>query len=59
MYFDTFSLSLSVGDEVTAYYDPMIAKLVVWGPSRTSALNKLVQSLNNYQVTTPGLINHL
>ncbi|XP_019854923.1 PREDICTED: methylcrotonoyl-CoA carboxylase subunit alpha, mitochondrial [Amphimedon queenslandica] len=38
------------GDEVTAYYDPMIAKLVVWGPTRTLALNKLVQSLHNYQI---------
>ena len=34
----------------------MIAKLVVWGPTRTLALNKLVQSLNNYQVITPLML---
>ena len=38
------------GDHVTTYYDPMIAKLVVWGADRQSALKKLRASLNLYQV---------
>jgi 3-methylcrotonyl-CoA carboxylase alpha subunit len=38
------------GDEVSVYYDPMIAKLVVWDKDRTSALRKLRQNLQNYQV---------
>uniref|UniRef100_A0AAX7W1Q1 Methylcrotonoyl-CoA carboxylase subunit alpha, mitochondrial n=1 Tax=Astatotilapia calliptera TaxID=8154 RepID=A0AAX7W1Q1_ASTCA len=29
------------GDEVSAHYDPMIAKLVVWGEDRSAALKKL------------------
>ncbi len=29
------------GDEVTIYYDPMIAKLVVWGQSRVEALRHM------------------
>ncbi|PIK41446.1 hypothetical protein BSL78_21716 [Apostichopus japonicus] len=38
------------GDEVTIFYDPMIAKLVVWSSDRSSALNKLRQSLSHYHV---------
>ncbi len=29
------------GDEVTIYYDPMIAKLIVWGQSRVEALRHM------------------
>lgn len=38
------------GDEVSSYYDPMIAKLIVWGENRTIALRRLVQALNDYRV---------
>ena len=33
------------GDEVTVHYDPMIAKLIVWAPDRTAAIEKLQQAL--------------
>ena len=33
------------GDEVTVHYDPMIAKLIVWAPDRTAAVDKLRQAL--------------
>ncbi len=33
------------GDEITPYYDPMIAKLIVHGPTREAALNKLNSAL--------------
>lgn len=39
------------GDEVSVYYDPMIAKLIVWDEDRTSALNRLAQSLRDYRVS--------
>lgn len=39
------------GDEVSVHYDPMIAKLVVWGPDRDSALRKLRQCLSQYNVS--------
>ena len=29
------------GDEITTYYDPMIAKLIVWGADRTAALRQM------------------
>lgn len=38
------------GDEVSVYYDPMIAKLVVWGENRTQALNSLIARLGEYHV---------
>ncbi|TRY96255.1 hypothetical protein DNTS_032529 [Danionella cerebrum] len=36
------------GDEVSAHYDPMIAKLVVWGEDRSAALKKLRYCLRQY-----------
>ena len=38
------------GDEISQYYDPMIAKLVVWGEDRTSALRRLRRALASYHV---------
>ncbi|HEY8622364.1 MAG TPA: biotin/lipoyl-containing protein, partial [Casimicrobiaceae bacterium] len=38
------------GDEISQFYDPMIAKLVVWGDDRASALRRLRRSLASYQV---------
>ena len=36
--------------EVSIYYDPMIAKLVVWGQTRGEALDRLRRALDEYQV---------
>ncbi|EEC04643.1 propionyl-coenzyme A carboxylase, alpha polypeptide, putative, partial [Ixodes scapularis] len=49
--------SLDAGDEVSVHYDPMIAKLAVWGPDRASALRRLHQSLSDY--TLVGLANNI
>uniref|UniRef100_A0A4W5NWA6 Methylcrotonoyl-CoA carboxylase subunit alpha, mitochondrial n=1 Tax=Hucho hucho TaxID=62062 RepID=A0A4W5NWA6_9TELE len=38
------------GDEVSSHYDPMIAKLVVWGEDRSSALKKLRYCLRQYNI---------
>lgn len=43
-------LSVFSGDEVSAHYDPMIAKLVVWGEDRSAALRKLRYCLRQYNV---------
>ena len=39
------------GDKVSIYYDPMIAKLIVWGNDRAQALNRLTDALAEYHVT--------
>ncbi|WP_448554408.1 acetyl/propionyl/methylcrotonyl-CoA carboxylase subunit alpha [Thalassotalea montiporae] len=39
------------GDEVSVYYDPMIAKLVVWDESREKALQRLSKALAEYRVS--------
>ena len=38
------------GDEVSPFYDPMIAKLVVWGEDRLQALTRLSDALSEYQI---------
>ena len=38
------------GDEVSIYYDPMIAKLVVWDIDRDRALQRLTQALSEYRI---------
>lgn len=38
------------GDTVSMHYDPMIAKLVVWGENRAAALIKLKDCLSKFQV---------
>jgi len=38
------------GDEVTPNYDPMLAKLIVWAPSRAEALQRMRRSLDDFVV---------
>ncbi|WP_218353585.1 acetyl-CoA carboxylase biotin carboxylase subunit [Alteromonas lipotrueiana] len=38
------------GDEVSVYYDPMIAKLIVWDTNREKALQRLLSALRDYHV---------
>lgn len=45
------------GDTVSSFYDPMIAKLIVHGPDRPTALAKLERALRDYQVA--GLANNI
>ena len=39
------------GDVIPSYYDPMIAKLVVWGEDRAGAMQRLTGALNDTLVT--------
>jgi 3-methylcrotonyl-CoA carboxylase alpha subunit len=38
------------GDEVSVYYDPMIAKLIVWDETRDKALQRLTKALSEYHL---------
>ncbi len=38
------------GDEISVYYDPMIAKLIVWDENRDRALNRLAKALAEYRI---------
>lgn len=45
------------GDEITTFYDPMIAKLIVWAPNRDSALMQMHRALGEFHVE--GLGNNI
>ncbi|KGJ97112.1 acetyl/propionyl/methylcrotonyl-CoA carboxylase subunit alpha [Colwellia psychrerythraea] len=38
------------GDEVSVFYDPMIAKLIVWDENREKALQRLAKALREYRI---------
>ncbi|MDF2179953.1 acetyl/propionyl/methylcrotonyl-CoA carboxylase subunit alpha [Aliiglaciecola sp. CAU 1673] len=38
------------GDKVSVYYDPMIAKLIVWDEDRNKALRRLAKALSEYRI---------
>ncbi len=38
------------GAQVTVYYDPMVAKLVVWGSDRSEAIDRLRRALSEFVV---------
>ena len=42
------------GGEVSMFYDPMIAKLVTWAPTRDEAADLQVQALDNFRIEGLG-----
>jgi 3-methylcrotonyl-CoA carboxylase alpha subunit len=45
------------GDEITPFYDPMIAKLIVWDQTRELALQRMLQALAEYRIV--GVANNV
>ncbi|MEK6754093.1 MAG: acetyl-CoA carboxylase biotin carboxylase subunit [Chloroflexota bacterium] len=39
-----------LGFEITPYYDPMIAKLIVWGETRAQAILRMRRALEEYRI---------
>ena len=42
---------VSVGDEVGVYYDPLVAKLIVWGADRNAAITRMKRALDEYRIS--------
>ncbi len=42
------------GGEVSMFYDPMIAKLITWAPTRDEAADLQVEALDNFRITGLG-----
>jgi acetyl-CoA carboxylase biotin carboxylase subunit len=45
------------GMDIPIYYDPMIAKLVTFGATRTEAIDRMIRAIDEYQIT--GIENTL
>ena len=41
-----FEVGFEEGDEITPYYDPMVAKIIVWDESRPRAIRKMLRTLD-------------
>ena len=42
------------GGEISMFYDPMIAKLCTWGPTRAAAIDEMRLALDNFEVEGIG-----
>lgn len=38
------------GSDVTVYYDPMLSKLITWGPTRVAAMDRMLRALAEYRI---------
>ena len=45
------------GNEISTYYDPMLAKLTAWGPDRASSLRRMELALSQFPVL--GLVTNI
>ena len=42
------------GGEVSMFYDPMIAKLITYAPTRLEAIDKQIEALDRFEIDGPG-----
>ena len=43
-------IGVDAGDEVSAYYDPMLGKIIAWGQTRSAACAGLLQALGELEI---------
>jgi acetyl-CoA carboxylase biotin carboxylase subunit len=55
--------SVAVGGAVPTYYDPLVSKVIAWGPDRPGAIARMVRALSEYDLrgikTTIGFCREL
>ena len=44
------------GNRVAAHYDSLLAKLIVWAPTRAEALHRMDRALSEFEVRGPGMV---
>jgi propionyl-CoA carboxylase alpha chain len=42
------------GGEVSMFYDPMVAKLITWAPTREEAIDQQIAALDAFEIDGPG-----
>jgi acetyl/propionyl-CoA carboxylase alpha subunit len=45
---------IELGTQVSPYYDPLLAKVIGWGPTRSDATEKLHQALSETEILLVG-----
>jgi acetyl-CoA carboxylase biotin carboxylase subunit len=45
----------TVGDVIPPHYDSLVAKLIVWGPTRGAAISRMVRALDEFRVEGSGV----
>jgi 3-methylcrotonyl-CoA carboxylase alpha subunit len=45
---------VAAGDRISPFYDPMLAKVVAWGPDRAAALRRLRAALGDIEIVGPA-----
>ena len=46
-----FDDGIRVHQEITPYYDPLLGKLITWGPNREIAIKRMIRSLKEFQIS--------
>ena len=42
---------VTLGSEISLYYDPMISKLIAWGKDRGQAVERMIRALQEYEIS--------